>query len=89
MSEEIEKGVWEALRKVKDPELKVNVVDAGMVRTVRVRDGVVEIEFALTTPFCPYTDLLLMAVRKAVEEVEGVRDVRIKVVGFLGFTPQR
>ncbi len=79
---EIERKVWEALKKVKDPELKVSMVDAGLIKKVEEKDGVVTVEFTLTTPFCPYTDLLALAIKKAAESVEGVREARVKVVGF-------
>lgn len=79
---EVEKRVWEALKKVKDPELKVSMVEAGLIKKVEERDGVVTVEFTLTTPFCPYTDLLALAIKKAVESVDGVKEARVRVVGF-------
>jgi len=48
----IEEKVWEALRKVKDPEPKVSMVDAGLIKKVEGRDeGIVTVKFTLTTPF--------------------------------------
>lgn len=82
---DIEKKVWEALKKVKDPELKVSVVEAGLIKKVEERDRVVTVEFALTTPFCPYTDFLALAIKKAAESIEGVKEVRVRVVGFQSF----
>ncbi len=79
---EIERKVWEALRKVKDPELKVSMVDAGLIKKVEERDGVVTVEFTLTTPFCPYADLLALAIKKAAESVEGVREAKVRIVGI-------
>ncbi len=79
---EVERKVWEALRKVKDPELKVSMVDAGLIKRVKEENGIVTVEFTLTTPFCPYADLLALAIKKAAESVEGVKEARVRIVGI-------
>ncbi len=77
---DIERKVWDELRKVKDPELKKDVVETGLVRNVREENGVVQIDFVLDTPFCPFLNFLVLAIKKAAEKVDGVREVKVKVI---------
>ncbi len=79
---EIEKMVWESLKGVIDPELKTNVVDAGLIKKVEERNGVAYIDMVLTTPFCPIADLLALAVKKAAERVKGIKEAKVKIVGY-------
>ena len=73
--------VIEAMKTVYDPEIPVNLVDLGLVyELIANRDGVVYIEMTLTTPACPVAGALPGQVRDAVAEVEGVNDVRVKLV---------
>ena len=42
-----------ALRKVKDPELNLNIVDLGLVYDIRVEGARAIIDMSLTSPGCP------------------------------------
>ena len=42
-----------ALRKVKDPDLNLNIVDLGLVYDVRVDGNDVTVDMSLTSPGCP------------------------------------
>ena len=44
--------IQQALTEVIDPELKKNIVEAGMVREIRVEDGNVTVVLALTMAGC-------------------------------------
>jgi len=73
--------VLEAMKTVRDPEIPVNLVDLGLIyELIANKDGIVYIEMTLTTPSCPVADALPGQVRDAVSEVEGVNDVRVKLV---------
>jgi len=78
--EEIREKVIEALKGIIDPELKMNLVDAGLIRDVEVEGGAVRIKISFTTPFCPLANFLIFSIRKAVEKVEGVKSVDIEVI---------
>ncbi len=79
-------SVKESLKKVIDPELGENLVDLGMIRAVRVKKGVADIDMMLTSTFCPLSTYLVAAVKSAVENVEGISQVNVKVVGY-GLSP--
>src|SRR5215208_6406003 len=65
--------VTEALKAVIDPELRRDIVELEMVRSIDFKDGgVVDVTVSLTTPGCPIKTHFQTAVVKAVTGVEGV-----------------
>ncbi|HEX2039604.1 MAG TPA: Mrp/NBP35 family ATP-binding protein [Acidimicrobiales bacterium] len=72
-----EAQVVEALRPVQDPELHMSIVDLGMVKSVDVRGGTVDVLVALTVPGCPLRAEITDRVRSALLPLEGVDDVRV------------
>jgi FeS assembly SUF system protein len=82
--------VLEALKTVRDPEIPVNLVDLGLIYELMVRrDGTVYIEMTLTTPACPVAGSLPGQVQQAVAAVDGVSDVRVKLVWTPSWTRDR
>ncbi len=70
--------VREALRAVIDPELRRDIVELEMVRSIDVHEnGVVDVMVSLTTPGCPIRDHFQNAVNTAIGELEGVVGVNI------------
>lgn len=69
-----------ALRQVKDPELNVNVVDLGLVYTIRTVDDQVHVEMTLTSPACPAGPQILREAAAALEGLEGVSKADVKLV---------
>ena len=65
----IEDNVFDALRKVIDPEIGLNVVELGLIREVQLEDDKSHIVMILTTPFCPYGPQMLEQVRRTVAAV--------------------
>jgi FeS assembly SUF system protein len=73
--------VLEALKTVRDPEIPVNLVDLGLIyELIANKDGIVYIEMTLTAPSCPVAGELPGQVHDAVAGVDGVNDVRVKLV---------
>ncbi|MFG1289780.1 DUF59 domain-containing protein [Xanthobacter versatilis] len=69
------------LRTVTDPEIPVNIYDLGLIYRIELKDdGVVEIDMTLTAPGCPVAGQMLGWVQQAVGVVEGVSDVKMKLV---------
>jgi ATP-binding protein involved in chromosome partitioning len=70
--------VTEALRSVIDPELRRDIVELEMVRSIDVHpNGVVDVMVSLTTPGCPIRSHFETGVSKAVREIEGVTGVNV------------
>ena len=70
--------ILEALRVVIDPELKRDIVELEMVRSIEVSDGgVADVTVSLTTPGCPIRSHFQTSVVNAAKGVEGVTHVNV------------
>ncbi len=70
--------VYDALRKVMDPELRHNIVELGFIQEIDIVDDYVHLEIQLTTPNCPYADTIVAQIKHAVEGVQGVNRVEVE-----------
>jgi ATP-binding protein involved in chromosome partitioning len=78
--------ISQALKVVIDPELRHNIVDLGMVRSIeQPEDGRVDVVISLTTPGCPIRSHFQKGVATAVRSLPDVRQVN---VGFDVLTQQ-
>jgi metal-sulfur cluster biosynthetic enzyme len=84
-----EEQVKMALRRVKDPELNLNIVDLGLVYGVRVDGSKVNIDMSLTSPGCPSGPEIMTGAEEAVRAVPGVEDVQVNLVWTPFWTPER
>lgn len=71
------KKILEALKKVLDPELNVNIVDLGLIYKISEKAGKVAITMTLTTPGCPMAPVFETTIKNAVRGVGGVEDVKV------------
>lgn len=78
-----------ALRKVKDPDLALNIVDLGLVYDVRVAGAEVEVDVSLTSPGCPSGPQILGDVEQAVLGLDGIEGARVNLVWSPPWTPER
>jgi metal-sulfur cluster biosynthetic enzyme len=78
-----------ALRKVKDPELNLNIMDLGLVYDVLVEDGTVVINMTLTSPGCPAGPQIMTDVEQTVRKMPGVADVVMNLVWEPYWTPDK
>lgn len=70
--------VYDALKKVIDPELRHNIVELGFIQEIDIVDDYVHLEIQLTTPTCPYAEKIMGQIKRAVEEIEGVQRVEVE-----------
>ena len=78
-----------ALRKVKDPELNLNIVDLGLVYEIMVDEGDVQVDMTLTSPGCPAGPQIMTDVERAVKAMPGVGNVTINLVWQPFWTPDK
>jgi metal-sulfur cluster biosynthetic enzyme len=78
-----------ALRRVKDPELNLNIVDLGLVYGVRVDGTKVSVDMSLTSPGCPSGPEIMTGAEEAVRSLPGVEDVQVNLVWTPFWTPER
>ena len=75
-----EEQVLEALKRVYDPEMGINLVDLGLIYSVDILEDSLSIKMTLTAKGCPIHDVMARAVREAALKVAGGRDVDVEVV---------
>ncbi|HEX2203833.1 MAG TPA: metal-sulfur cluster assembly factor [Longimicrobium sp.] len=78
-----------ALRKVKDPELNLDLVVLGLIYDIRIDGGRVDVTMSLTSPGCPVAGQLLEEARQAVETVEGVERAEVELTFSPPWTADR
>jgi metal-sulfur cluster biosynthetic enzyme len=84
-----EDAVRVALRKVKDPELDLSIIDLGLVYEIAVNEGEVHIQMSLTSPGCPSGPEIMAGAQEAIEELEGVTKADVELVWSPYWTPDR
>jgi metal-sulfur cluster biosynthetic enzyme len=79
-----------ALRKVKDPDLNLNIVDLGLVYDVRVVNGNdVEVDMSLTSPGCPSGPEIMGDAERKLKAIPGVGAVAVNLVWSPMWSPER
>ena len=79
--EELREPIIEALRKVYDPEIPVNIYDLGLIYGIDIAaNGDCHIDMTLTAPACPVAGMMPGMVKEAVCQVEGVGEVQVDLV---------
>jgi metal-sulfur cluster biosynthetic enzyme len=78
-----------ALRKVKDPDLNLNIVDLGLVYDVRVTGVDVAVDMSLTSPGCPSGPEIMGDVERVLKALPGVGTVAVNLVWSPFWTPDR
>lgn len=68
------------LRYVSDPDLNVNIVDLGLVYSVKVAEPRVDVEMTLTSPACPYGPYLIQQVKETLLTLDGITEVHVEIV---------
>jgi metal-sulfur cluster biosynthetic enzyme len=77
------------LRRVKDPELNLNIVDLGLVYDVGVTGSVVNVDMSLTSPGCPSGPEIMGEAERQIREMPGVTDATINLVWSPFWSPDR
>jgi metal-sulfur cluster biosynthetic enzyme len=78
------KMIGAALRPVQDPEIRISLVDLGLIYGAELRsapDGGsrVTLKMTMTSPACPYAPMLLASVQAAIASIPGVADAKVEL----------
>ena len=73
--------IFEELKGVEDPELRMSIVELGLVYDVNAdSDGIVAVDMTLTSPACPVGPMLQGMIFHKVMQMDGVEDVEVNLV---------
>ena len=78
-----------ALRRVKDPDLQLNIIDLGLVYGIVVDGATVKIDMTLTSPACPSGPELMTNAQNEVKSLPGVEKVDVNLVWMPFWTPEK
>jgi metal-sulfur cluster biosynthetic enzyme len=84
-----EKDIRNALKKVKDPELKLDLVTLGLVYDIQVEGSEAKVIMSLTTPMCPVAGEIVDQARLAVAKVDGIEKAEVELTFDPPWTPER
>jgi len=70
----------DALRKVIDPEIGINIVEVGLIYRIDITENEIVIDYTLTSPGCPLAETIKADIEKYVGEVAEDLTVRAEVV---------
>ena len=78
---DIKSQVIEAIKKIYDPEIPVNIYELGLIYKIEVDEkNKINIDMTLTSPNCPVAESLPKEVKENIMKVEGVSDVNLNLV---------
>lgn len=82
--------VLKVLEKVNDPELRLNIVDLGLIYDVEItEDNNVGVDMTLTTQACPVGPMIQMQAEAALKSIPGVNMVDVRLVFDPPWTPEK
>ena len=88
--DELHERIVAALRTCYDPEIPVNIHELGLIYEIDIDAAKnVIILMTLTSPACPVAETLPPEVHEKVEQVEGVKSVRVRLVWEPVWGPDR
>lgn len=77
------------LRRVKDPDLQLNIVDLGLVYGVRVDGATINVDLTLTSPGCPSGPEIIGDIEAALRTLPGVQNVQVNLVWTPFWSPDK
>ncbi|HET7563496.1 MAG TPA: metal-sulfur cluster assembly factor [Gemmatimonadaceae bacterium] len=84
-----EDQVKATLRRVKDPELNLNIIDLGLVYNIRVDGAKVSVDMSLTSPGCPSGPEIMADAEGQLKTLPGVQEIALNLVWTPFWTPDR
>ena len=81
MSNVNKEEIINCIKTVEDPEIPVNLYDLGLIYNIEIDDNNnINIDMTLTNPNCPVAGSMPESVGKAIESLENINSINIKLV---------
>lgn len=78
--EQIKEKALEAVKKVYDPEIPVNIYELGLVYEISVFPvNNIYVQMTLTSPSCPAAQSIPEDVKRYIKEIDGVNEVTVEI----------
>jgi metal-sulfur cluster biosynthetic enzyme len=78
-----------ALRRVKDPDLQLNIIDLGLVYGIHVDGAKVTVDMTLTSPGCPSGPEIMGDAEREIMTLPGVEKAEMNLVWAPFWTPEK
>jgi len=78
-----------ALRRVKDPDLQLNIMDLGLVYGIHVDGAKVTVDMTLTSPGCPSGPEIMGDAEREIMTLPGVEKAEMNLVWAPFWTPEK
>ena len=74
--------VMEVISEVIDPDIRISIVDLGLIYKVNIipERALIEVDMTLTSMACPIGPQLMAQVQEKCAAIEGVKDVVVNIV---------
>lgn len=76
------------LTQVIDPEIGIDIVNLGLLRSVEIDGGEARVEFTVTTPACPLSSYIENEIRTCLWQLPGMTDIQVECVYTPAWTPE-
>jgi len=72
--------VFDALKRVYDPEIPADIVNLGLVYDVSIDGDKVAVKMTTTASGCPVGNYMVAQAKRAIKRLEGVKEVEVELV---------
>lgn len=76
------------LTEVIDPEIGIDIVNLGLLRSVEIDGGEARVQFTVTTPACPLSSYIENEIRTCLWQLPGMTDIQVECVYQPPWTPE-
>ena len=80
MSKPNDSQLREWVQVVQDPEMKISIVDLGLVYGFHWKESILGVDLTLTSPACPMADQIVSELKSRLEEHPEVEKAEVNIV---------
>jgi len=78
----------ELLHEVIDPEIGIDIVNLGLLRSIEIDGGEARVKFTVTTPACPLSSYIENEIRTCMWQLPGMTGIEVECVYQPPWTPE-